>query len=450
MISKHYILRILRNCIVNFIYDWLVYYLKIKIRDILNKYPLTYQYLTNIYNTIYLIHSIYTTILGYTLVYLKNNYPSTFKTLLFFYVEYTKVISGNLNNTHIKLFILTGIILNSLTFIKGFFIMLLAKVLKDYIIYNKDYILNKQIFIKYPFLYDILISFLTSIYILSLYTCMNITYEGLILPLLYKLHSYINYTKNIILNMSGLGGSSKSPNPSPGNNQPQEPNLPPNPSNIPPSSHNPQKSKNKKRKLKKEVAIERMNLSEEDKAKLEVGLEFWELNKACDELCKIGGNHNARANRSGSLNEFIDKYHRWLPSESKKKIKPIIDTIDGHEREKGLIAELGYDVSPDVKTYWGNIRQDNRTIHKTYTKLFQIFDENAKKIKNDNMGGLKSSQAKLFNQELSHLKNIFADDFRKKENFCNKEIVKAKKVDDLMKKEGMPMQSLFNLNILFK
>ena len=66
--------------------------------------------------------------------------------------------------------------------------MLLAKGCKDYMLNNKHYILSSGFFIKYPFLYDIIISSFTALYLVSLYLCMDISYEGLLLPLVNKLN----------------------------------------------------------------------------------------------------------------------------------------------------------------------------------------------------------------------------------------------------------------------
>ena len=104
--------------------------------------------------------------------------------------------------------------------------MLLAKFSKDYILNNKDYILSNKVLMKYPFLYPILLSLFTAIYVLALYSCIGIIYEDLILPLLKILIYCINNIKSIILKMAGSGGgSSNNPNPSPN----------PNPSNPKPS-----------------------------------------------------------------------------------------------------------------------------------------------------------------------------------------------------------------------
>lgn len=78
---------------------------------------------------------------------------------------------------------------------------------------SKDYFISKKLFIEYPLLHNIILSFFSALYMLSLYYCTNIIYNSLILPLLMKVISIFNKVKDYILRMSGWGfGSTNSNN----------------------------------------------------------------------------------------------------------------------------------------------------------------------------------------------------------------------------------------------
>lgn len=128
----------------------------------------------------------------------------------------------------------------------------------------------------------------------------------------------------------------------------------------------------------------------------------------------------------------------------KKKANKIIEELKGFSKKKGLIEEQGYDTAPNVKTYWEYVKHDNKIIKKTHSSLFQVFEKNSKKIKENNMGGLKTETAKAFNTDLENLKKTFASEFKRKDNFCQDQIIKSKKIDDFMKDKSIPIKYLYN------
>lgn len=60
------------------------------------------------------------------------------------------------------------------------------------------------------------------------------------------------------------------------------------------------------------------------------------------------------------------------------------------------------------------------------------------------MGGLKTERAKAFNTELVNLRTTFASEFKRKDDFCQDQIIKSKKIDDFMKDKSIPIKSLYD------
>jgi len=59
-------------------------------------------------------------LLDYLSVFLKRYYPFSFKIIFYLYTEYSKILMGNLEANHLKLFILIGIILKDEDYFKWF------------------------------------------------------------------------------------------------------------------------------------------------------------------------------------------------------------------------------------------------------------------------------------------------------------------------------------------
>lgn len=301
-LKSYFLKKVIQN-----ISNYIVSVLSKKIIRLWNRHPLIYYYICKIDNKIKMVIYIYTNVLKYALVYLEKNYSFIFKIFLCLYTEYSKIITGNLESKHINLFISIGIILKSPTLFKSLLIMILAKLVKDYILSKKSYILSNKVFVKYPFLYDIIISFFTVLYVVSLCICMDICYEGLILPLVNKLKSCIRNIKVIILKMSGFGGgNSNNPDPSPDPN----PSPSPNPSDPTAKSNISQKSKGKRKKKGPSAFKEKHRLNEEEADLLDLGLEFHKVREACNTLSDMGGNHKTNNELNNTFKEFMNKYFK--------------------------------------------------------------------------------------------------------------------------------------------
>jgi len=153
--------------------------------------------------------------------------------------------------------------------------MLLAKCLNDSIVNNK--ILNRKLFLEYSWLYNLVEGVLTALYLLSLYSCVDICYGSLILPLLKKIITFIKNICTMLVKMSGFDGSSGNQTPTPS----------PNPHNYHNSPNNPEPSPNsssgmieKKRKRKNKVSEAMVTPEEFEKDKLDLNKELIRMNKS--------------------------------------------------------------------------------------------------------------------------------------------------------------------------
>ncbi len=447
--------------LINYISNWVLGILIINIIHILNRYPLTYYYINIIDNKIKRVTDIYMSVLKYALVYIETKYPFCFKILLGLYVEYANIINGHIGGRHINLFFAIGIILRDITYFKWLFIMVLAKLLKDYVLSKRDSILNYKIIIKYPFLYGIIISLLTAIYLLSLYTCVGIGYECLILPFIKKIQIFIKNINTIILKMLGFGGGDSNPNPSPGPNSPGPSPSGPNPAgpnppgSTPPSNTDPsdslskknlsKRSKGKKRETKWDKYKEKYQLSEEDRIHLPLFPEYERVKKACNRLSAYGENNNMLLGDKMETREFLEKYNKFLPSDAKEKIR---NQLESNLKRVFVGDNGGYSNAPNVKTYWERVNQDSKNKYQDTRKLFQVFEENSKKIKRDNLGGPNSPKSKLFNEELNDIKSRMSSAYKDKEVLIKNEIKSSEKLDAMMKERGIPVTYLFEHNFL--
>lgn len=96
------------------------------------------------------------------------------------------------------------------------------------------------------------------------------------------------------------------------------------------------------------------------------------------------------------------------------------------------------------------MKQDSKNKYQNYTKIFQIFEENAHKLKKDTLGGADSPKSKLFNQEFNNLKDVFSKNYKTKDVFIKDQINKSEKLDAMLKKNNIAMTDLFEKNILLK
>lgn len=443
----------------NYITSCMVSLLTKRLTSLFNRYPLIYGYTKEIYIILQNVTSIYTTFLRKALRYLNKNYPSVLKIFIILYTEYSKVLEGRLENYHVKLFILIGILLKSTTYFYWLLMMLLAKQLKDYFSNNRDYFLSYKLFMKYPFLFDTIISLFSCIYLLSLYMCMDICYEGLIFPIVNKIKIFITNMKTIILKMSGWGwGSNNNPNPSPSPNPAPNPAPNPDPSNPSVSNDTPKKHKHKDIKkmkhdpnfkeihrLSKEEFKERNKLSKEQGDLLDVGLELEKMRRMCNKLCKMAKNPYADYKLNRMYVAFNDKYFKLLPKDAKNQASALFELSN-----KRAAEGTNFDSAPNVQTYWQYVRKDSKAIYKEFGSIFKIYEDHSKKIKNDSLGKPDSEKSKMFNQELQQLKDEFARVYREKDAFMKRQLEKSVKWDAMMKEHGITMQNLYEKNILLK
>ena len=77
-----------------------------------------------------------------------------------------------------------------------------------------------------------------------------------------------------------------------------------------------------------------------------------------------------------------------------------------------------------------------------------LFEANARKIKQDSLGGLDSKKAKLFNEELTTLKSVYSNNNKAKDTFIKAQINKAPKIDAMLKEQGISVLNLVEKNVL--
>lgn len=306
---------------------------------------------------------------------------------------------------------------------------MLAYSVKNYMLTKKEYILTNKIFILYPVLYTIILNICTAIYLICLYKCMDICYETFILPLVKKIGSFFTNCKTAIVNMSGFGEGSKNLS----NHPTPEPNPSPNPEPNPLASSDGVSQKNKK---KKRVFSEKPFNYDRECIKLKQGAE---------KLVRIGGNHDTEKERRIEFTQFKEKYFKWLPKDQKKKAQDLHDQYEAN----GLILHKGYAAtSSNLQQYWSSVQNDSRTMYRNYTQLFEIFEVNSKKIKNDSLGGPNSTKSKQFNQELTNIKILYSENFNAKNVIVKDLIQRSYKMDAFMKKNNIPFISLFENGVL--
>jgi hypothetical protein len=421
-------------------WSWVWYELENKLIELLKyleSYPLIKPYLHLAGRVINTLNLIYIYIFNYTLVYIQTNYPLSFKWLLSLYIEYYKIISGKLECYHANFFILLGILLNNLDYFALLFCMFLSIVIKDFILSKKDYFFTYKVFKMHPYFFDIIICFISSIYLICLYECITISYECLLLPFVNKIKLCIN---NTIVKMSGLGGSSSNyPDPSPNPNPSPSPNpsRPPSPSNPSSETISEKKEGNKKTntsdKRKKE-------LTEDEREQLEMEKDLRKLEKACDRLADMQEHHDNQKELNVTLKNFLDKYYLHLP----KKVKEKLVEADKAFEDKGSIEEKGgYYDAHSVKNYWELVKHDNNARYKNYKGVFTAFEQNSKKIKNDSLGGADSTKSKAFNEEFFELRKVYKEYYKNKGDFIQSQINKSSELDKVLIKREVTMSYLF-------
>jgi hypothetical protein len=96
-----------------------------------------------------------------------------------------------------------------------------------------------------------------------------------------------------------------------------------------------------------------------------------------------------------------------------------------------------------VRTYWNYVSNDLKTEYKHQTRKLKVFEDNSKKIKQDNLGGPNSPASKQYTKDLNYVKELFAESWKSKDVYVKDQIKKSDKLDDLLKKTDKPMTDLF-------
>lgn len=242
-----------------------------------------------------------------------------------------------------------------------------------------------------------LIILLDAVYLMSLYLCIDILFNEVISSVIHLFEICIKNLIDIILRMSGLGGGSNNPspnpNPSPGPNPPSGPNPPQIPTFSNSNSNDSRKYRPSGQQLEREL----------DK-----------LSKGCEDLIRVGNNHDRIIHLNTIYTEFRDNYFKWLPAEAKKKV----NDIESDYRKKGL-NEGSLSNATSVRKYWEMVIQDTRNVYQAKLKVVIIFEENSKRIKEKN---LSVEAGKAFTEELKEIKDDYGSLYKKKKFYHLKTI----------------------------
>ena len=409
-VLKSYIL----NQIINSTFGGILNILISKVTYLLNKHPVIHYYISKADYYIKRITCIVTNVFNLVLVYLNINYPYIFKILLYTYDEYSKVITGDLKSKHINLLISLGIILNSGDYFKWLFIMLLSKLLKDYFINNMHYILSRKLFLIWPFLYDIVLGLLSALYIISLYSCMDVIYQGLIIPLGKVI---INKINNIIVRMWGLFGWTSSSKNEPSSSSTSDPNNRPDPNsspNIVPDNENKNKGNNNKKNSRYDKPI-----SEEEftKDQNNIKKELTRINKSMVKFNNIENSHKDKL--TYSYLDLIKDYKDYLPESEQSNLIP-----------KNVTVPKDMDTATQA---WLFKKKHNDQHKKNCNTLFSIFERNSKSIQ-EQLGGQKTVKSEFFRKELSRVKDNYSQVYNIKNDYIKKQLEKSKTMDMYCKK----------------
>jgi len=176
--TREFLIKQIRNCLFNYLKPFLVKNIVIFI----NKYPYVYYYLKGLYIlTINIYHRF-----NCIVIKLEKKFPLLFSIIYIFYVEYINIIRGKLTLYHLKLFIVLGLFINDSNYFLWVLLMLLSKYMRDSIVvFTKKYNI-KDIKLLNTSMSMIIIGFFNAIYLVSLYSCLTIICDTLILPLFKK------------------------------------------------------------------------------------------------------------------------------------------------------------------------------------------------------------------------------------------------------------------------
>lgn len=395
---KHYTL----NKIKNILYSYIVNCLSKRLLVLYIKYPTVHYYMTNLYKYIYAISYLTMNLLHCILSSVKKRHPYIHKVIIFAYREYIKVISGNLEIKHIIFFIILGLYLQNEFYFYWLSILGIVKFLKDNVIKN-------QMFVDYPLIHNTVISLLTALYMISLYSCMDISYESLILPLLKKMLNYFNNIKYTVLNMTGyssgspgdIGGSpTNSPSPSPSPNPNSSPNIA-------------VKSDNKK---------ERDNLDSIDKDDALIKVEFTKLRVALDNYNKLEGTYQHEIKYS--LNDIIRDYLKYLPKEDSTECFRILSKD----------INKGYPLYNGTET-WKYKKRIITEYKQQINGVLGLLDKNSKHIQ-ESLGGRHTDRAEFFRRDLTRTKELYSGLHKLKNNYANNQLKEVIVLDKLLKKHN--------------
>lgn len=79
-------------------------------------------------------------------------------------------------------------------------------------------------------------------------------------------------------------------------------------------------SKKKNKKKNTVTQFKKNKLNEEQASFSEMELELNKMRKACDKLSSVGSNHDANNFNTVTMENFTNKYLKWLPDTAKKEL----------------------------------------------------------------------------------------------------------------------------------
>ena len=115
-------------------------------------------------------------------MYIKKNYPFVLGFIHYIFIQYKRIINGCLEYNDIKFFFLISFLLkdhNFDSYLESLLLMIFVNYLRYYLESNNS--------IKNTFCNNLIIALLKVIYIICLYTCVEICFQCLLVPLFKKI-----------------------------------------------------------------------------------------------------------------------------------------------------------------------------------------------------------------------------------------------------------------------
>lgn len=211
--TRQFIFSILRRKIVKNVIKYLTYLgAGLSIR-----YPAIYEFYCFMFclacNSYILLLNIFNT----TIILIEYKYTYFYKIGLALYLEYIRLINANITVNQLMVFLLLGLYSdNVVVFFQWFIIMWSSKYMMAYI-HSCTHFCN-----KYPVISNIIISYIQMLYLLALFTILDIYYVSYIVPLLKNIKSIVLTMYDPVKEAININKTSDYNDPTPGKN-PQNP-----------------------------------------------------------------------------------------------------------------------------------------------------------------------------------------------------------------------------------